>query len=95
VLDCLIKRFHQQKYCTFAGSVLIVLNPCSSDTARRHSLLNTYENKDVKKFVELISKNNNGDLELEPHVLSFGVKCLYNIGKVGNNQVIVVSGYVK
>lgn len=73
--------------------MLIALNPCSN--RKRHSLLNIFENEDVQKFVEISKRAKDLNVnQLEPHILSVGVKSLYSIGKVGNNQVIVVSGYV-
>lgn len=51
------------------------------------------DDKEVGKFVNLYRMGDKLKLEeLEPHVLSIGVKSLYNLKNLKNDQVIAVSG---
>jgi myosin heavy subunit len=91
VLNCLVERFRSRIFYTFAGSVLISLNPCLH-VSRRQSM-NTIECRTKYKLEEEDVGGTGTTEELLPHVYSVGLRSLKNLTMTGSNQVIVVSGW--
>jgi len=89
-----VERFYSKEYYTFAGSVLISMNPCLN--VARNQFLDMECMSTMSKYKLNLEKMGTGVDEeiLLPHVYSIGLRSLKNLRSVRSNQVIIVSGNI-